>query len=611
MADLIIACERPARGASAPSAAVTVDRLRRAALLLAPDHITPREPLVVESGGVVLAVASPQPDGVRVVVGDEADGEGRRGRASASPEFGDARAGEGGVCVGVLFGDPGAWWQVGAPAPDGTYALVRWSPSALELRTDAAATRTLWCVRTEEAFLASTSQRALVALLGGLELEPQAVSWMLSAGTLGPEVSWDARLRRLPPDARLTLDRSTGTVAEQTLPAERPALPSDRASQIAHVRGLIEAACDALDVQLDRWVLTLSGGIDSRCLLAALLAQGLRPRCLTWTTRAALRKPLSDVSIARLIARRLGLEHEIAILDPEPGDRQAGVERFIAAGEGRTDESAAYVDGLETWRRLFEAGVAGVLRGDEAFTITWNVAAHEDTRRGIGGPMIGDHPEDHLIRSLRLAPQSWPQRLRPLPGEDRLHFRARIILQAYNPIQGAALTGIKTRYLEVANPLLSRRVVAAAHALPAELIRGKTSLRAITRTVVPFVPTARSSSLPSQSEVLHDPEIVELVVRELMEPRIERILPADGARRVLASLSSGEAASPLSEQARHALKKASVLLPLPVLLRLKPPWKGPDPLPPSRLAYRAFLASRTVALLENDGRALGGTDQAG
>ena len=54
---------------------------------------------------------------------------GRRRRASPAP-----RRRGGGLCVGGLFGTPGAWWQVGAEAPEGTYALARWDAGAVELR---------------------------------------------------------------------------------------------------------------------------------------------------------------------------------------------------------------------------------------------------------------------------------------------------------------------------------------------------------------------------------------------------------------------------------------------------------------------------------------------
>lgn len=605
MSDLVLVCERrgPGGGARGPeggarAAAYSAASVRRAALLLAPPEITPHEPLVADSGGVLVAIANPQPEGVRLRGGDA-------GAAAQASSAGPKPGRDDGACVGVLFGEPAAWWRVGGAAPDGTCALARWDERAVELLTDACATRTLWYAQTEDAFLASTSQRALVALLGDFELLPEAVSWMLSAGHLGPEVSWDARLRRLPPNARLTLDRASWTHAVTEERLEWAPLAGDRASHIARVQTALGSVCAALDLDLERWPLALSGGVDSRVLLAELVRQGRRPRCLTWSTRASLRNPLSDVTIARVITRRFGVEHEVVVLDPDPGGVEAAVNRFVAANEGRNAEYAGYVDGMALWRHLFDAGVTGVLRGDEAYGAAYHPATHENTRRGVGGAMVRDYPEGHLVRTLELASQTWPERLQPRADEDPLRFRARMIGQAYNAIQAAGLNGIKARYVEIANPHLSRRVLDSVRALPPEVLRGKATLYALSRAAAPYIPTARFSSTQSMPEILASPAMLELMVGELAGARVARVLAGDGALRVLAALvAAGETTPTLEAHLKRALKKAMVPLPATLVMRLKPPWKGPEPLPASRLAFRVLLASRTVALLEEDARAL-------
>ena len=53
MADLIVACTRLGRHG------VGAERLRRAALRLAPPEVPPRAPLLLEADGVVAAVANP------------------------------------------------------------------------------------------------------------------------------------------------------------------------------------------------------------------------------------------------------------------------------------------------------------------------------------------------------------------------------------------------------------------------------------------------------------------------------------------------------------------------------------------------------------------------
>ena len=91
-----------------------------------------------------------------------------------------------GVCLGAVQDHPATWSRVASPVPDGSYVLLRHSDDALELISDALASRTVWYVHTAELFLASTSQRALVSLLGDFQPDRAAVLWMATSGTLGP-----------------------------------------------------------------------------------------------------------------------------------------------------------------------------------------------------------------------------------------------------------------------------------------------------------------------------------------------------------------------------------------------------------------------------------------
>ena len=74
MADLILACPREGH---APFAA---ERLRRAALRLAPPEVPPREPLLLESDGVVAVAANPTAEGVFLRGGEEESGDRGDGR---------------------------------------------------------------------------------------------------------------------------------------------------------------------------------------------------------------------------------------------------------------------------------------------------------------------------------------------------------------------------------------------------------------------------------------------------------------------------------------------------------------------------------------------------
>jgi len=113
---------------------------------------------------------------------------------------------------------PEAWWIPGSPAPDGSYALFRAGPKQVELLTDVLASRTVWYVQTEDLFIASTSQQANRFFLGDYRPNVAAYPWMLSAGNLGPGYGWDLRLRPVPGDARLRLDRATWKISLHRMP---------------------------------------------------------------------------------------------------------------------------------------------------------------------------------------------------------------------------------------------------------------------------------------------------------------------------------------------------------------------------------------------------------
>ena len=588
MADLILVCSRPGRPP------VAAERVRHAAQRLAPPGVPLREPLLLEAAGATAAVANPTCEGVFLHHGADGSDNGPAGGAA---------------CVGGLFGKPGPWWSAGTDAPEGTYALVRWNADTVELLSDIGASRTLWYALTEDAFLTSTSQRALVMLLGSFELEVKATACFLASGTLGPTVSWDARLRRVLPDARVDLDRATWRLQDRRAPFVLSTAAGDDAAHVARLRAAIETTCGSLNLDLERWVLALSGGRDSRTLLAFLVENGLRPRCVTWTTRASLRNPLSDASIARRLTRRYRVEHELLLLDAKNVDAETVVARFVAANEGRNDEIAGYMDGFAIWRDLAQGGVTGVIRGDQMFGANWHPRNAEQVRLTMCGETADDYPQGHVIRRLHLASQTWPDHVSIAPGESLVDYGQRYEEQGYNAIVLAGLNASKARYLEIVNPHLSRAVIGAVHALTPRLRDYTRGYARIADALDRTIPYARFSSTPSASDLLASPELLKMLARDLTSPGAARVLSDDGPILLLTAL----ALSASDTKNRWAdweerLKDASICLPYNFTLRLadrlRPVQSEADPLPTIKLAFRALLATRTVDLFETDAEAV-------
>ncbi len=71
--------------------------------------------------------------------------------------------------MGILFGASSDWHTPGSAVPDGSYALFRGDNTSVEVLTDAAASRSVWYIKTDDYFIASTSQRAIIILLQSFE----------------------------------------------------------------------------------------------------------------------------------------------------------------------------------------------------------------------------------------------------------------------------------------------------------------------------------------------------------------------------------------------------------------------------------------------------------
>lgn len=576
MADLILICRRDRSGDARERARVeTVARL-----LTPPGVAAPRVPSVIGEDGVLAALANAS-----------GDGSGLR---------------DGGVRVGGFIGPPGAWWGVGSPAPDGTYALVRWDAGTVEVLDDVVGSRAVWYTMDDAAFAVSTSQRALAALLGGLKLDPRAPAWLLSSGTLGPLGAWDERAKALPPDARLVLDRTTWRVTEHRRTAAFAPRGRSRRGHVDALAEAIDASCAALDLDHERWLLPLSGGLDSRVILMALRRGGARPRAVTWTTPSSLRDPLSDARVARRVARRFGVAHEFVVLDHAETGGADALDAFVAAGEGRTDEYAGYIDGLAMWGRLAEAGVDGIIRGDESCGLRKRNVSDAASRRAAGATLAADYPADHLVRRLGLAAQTLPEWLERQADESAEEYCDRADQQLYHPQVLAPLNAIKARYLEVVNPLLSRAVIETVRTLPDDLRVHGRALYAVAARGARGVPFARASSTPSADEYLAHPDVVEEIVRCLTSPAGEEVVSEAGAVALLTALAAESSArAPASTRLKGTLKSVRAFLPKRAGERLSPRYAGPDPLPAARLAFRAAIATKAIALLRADTVALG------
>ncbi|UCG52466.1 MAG: hypothetical protein JSW58_02635 [Candidatus Latescibacterota bacterium] len=544
---------------------------------LSPDNIRPNNADVVTINGVTLAILNPN---------------------------GSCPTRHTSVCLGVMI-DPQDDWHVPLTGvPDGTYALFRSNTDTVELVNDPVGSRTIWFIHRDDVFLASTSQRAIVTLLGSFEPNPHVYPWMLSAGQLGPYNSWDKRIRILKPQSRLFLDRGTWnlTIDEENtdfVPEEKP-----REHHRIELQRVIEHAFSRLELDRSRWVLPLSGGVDSRSILF-LLKDGEALRCITWGLRAALSDPQNDAYIAKRLADQLGLDHtffEVDISTEPPDDL---FNRYLVAGEGRVDAVGGYMDGFEIWKRLFENGVAGIIRGDECFGMRQPVFTPFGVRRYVNCLLLSDYTNlpDHVVSDL--PKQSLPKSLEMYDGEPILRWRDRLYHHYRMPLFMSALNDLKCSYVEVINPFLSRSIVRQVRTIPDSLRLGRKPFMDMMNGVGPKIGYAERSAIDLPENIFGTKPVVELITDELCSSHAASVLPKSvidylaetvriqrtGEEKHAESFLKRHLPRPLTRAAGRITKRQRELL--------RDRYNRPK-LDPNVMAFRAFTISRMIRMLSDD-----------
>lgn len=544
---------------------------------LTPDGLAARPTRTLRAPGVRLSVVNP---GVGSLLRDDGD--------------------RGGACaLGALRAADDAWHRTAAPSPDGSFALARFDANAVELLTDAAASRTVWYCLHDGALFASSSLRAMAMLLGDLVPDHAAAAWMLSAGALGPGRSWDRRVRSLPPDATLRLDRAAFalTVRERPVRFTPAALPLRDAER--QLRSALEAAVGELALDREAWVLPLSGGYDSRGLLL-LLRGGAPLHTVTWGLAASPRDPANDAYVAQQLAERFGTHHEYLTTDLDEAGVGDALGRFVALGEGRTDQVSGYLDGFAIWRHLAARGFHGFIRGDEGFG--WEPAPDEvRARRGVGLATSDDLHDLGLLLADDGVRQAQRDDVAPLArrGEESVAaWRDRLYHSYRLPVVLGPLNEMKCAYLDASTPYLSRSVLELVRTFPDDARTLKRAFRGVVASLAPDQPPFASRSAIAAPRDL------------FARPRVQAYLRAhtDPTGELLAPLRSLLGATRLRARLRRVERGASVALDVVENLLRRRVYRRSEmvrhSVDPGLLAFRLYLIASAERMLRDDAAVL-------
>jgi hypothetical protein len=505
------------------------------------------------------------------------------------------------VCLGFMTPEEQEWWVPGSNVPDGSYALFRSNDEQVEVVSDMLASRSVWYYSDSEVFIASTSQRAIIMCLQQFQFNEKVIPWMLFSGITGPDISWDRRIMLLPGNSVLYFNRNTWQKDITTVPFTYTVRKQSYQLYFDQLHELLSGLLTHSQFDSNKWILTLSGGYDSRCLLLYLKEKpGLRT--ITWGMAGSKDDKDNDAYLAGIIADYYGIPNIYFTTDRSSEDFDTLFNRFLTAGDGRIEHIGGYMDGFHVWSSLFNNKFCGIIRGDHNFG--WSpVYNHDDVYNSLNIRTINNYGNTEFLKKLELPEQSFPEYLSPLQDESMPAMRDRLYSLFRVPCFLAALTDIKMPFVEVYNPLLSSKVNRFIHLLPDQLRTDKKLLKDLILARSPNIPFNKHEAILTHSRIVQEPLIARFLIEEISTMADRSVLP----KKLL-----NQVAGRIQQDYTTLQKRSSRIATWHKIRRILPGWtksmiKRSIPrrdLDFNLLAFRVLIINRMDCLLKHDSRIL-------
>jgi hypothetical protein len=503
---------------------------------------------------------------------------------------------KGSYCLGLADTARGNILSIQSPVPDGTYAIVRVDNHHIEVLSDYTGMRTIWLYHDEEYFIASTSQRMIISFLGNLKLNNDAVRWMLSSGTLGPENSWDKRIKPIQGNTIVSLDRKNWEINyESNKRIEIKPKLADKEWHKNNFGSALATTISNMNIDVNNWKLALSGGKDSRCILYYMKnLPGLKT--VTWGTEKSQKQIRGDSAIAKVLAENCGCKHSFQTTDVSSTGFSLILQRFIEAGEGRIDHISGYMDGMQLWKNLFESGHS-IIRGYDALGATERKITNERQARLTADlKLTSDYKNSIIPVELEIGEEDLPNYLRRDKTESLSQWRDRLWLNFRTPVVTTALDDIKVAYVEIVNPLLYKNVVEAIEILPDGLRSGKSLFTEIVNEMFPEISYASVASIEDADEILKRKDIIEIMKQELTDSKEKGILPSPFISNIVQNVDTGRNILSFRRKIRNLYRLFAPHFFKKIIERKINYY----PMDYRRLALRALIVIRMVELFNND-----------
>ncbi len=503
------------------------------------------------------------------------------------------------ICHGSMIEPPVNWGEPMSKVPDGSFTLYRSSKEKLEIVTDIVASKTVWYYFDEDIFISSSSQRAIIFFLGSFQFNNEVIPWMLATGGLGPDHSWDKRLKMMKGDSSLILDRQAWKLNLVEGECNFHGIDGSDKYHEERLLNVLQNTIGGLKLDYSKWVLPLSGGYDSRGILY-LLKKTSGLRSITWGVKESQSEKLNDAYIAKKLAEKLEIEHAYFLTDVSNEPITNIFNRYLICGEGRVDNPTAYMDGLKIWKDLFESGIQGVIRGDEGFGHFY-VKSELDVRMKVGVPLLSDYSNLGDIHDYGIKKQDIPGWLQKKKDETNELWRDRLYHQYRLSHIIAGLHEIKLPFVEVITPLLTRKTLEVVRTLPDNLRTDKKLFRRIVNSTGPSLAYARYDAVNTPSNIYRRKDVIDEIISELKSENAVVVLPHEFIEYLLVKLVAKETNDNQAANSIYKIIKSHMPEKIKRLLRNTVLKKEMDF---NILAFRSYIISKMSALLTEDAKIL-------
>ncbi|MBN1789463.1 MAG: hypothetical protein JW830_03125 [Bacteroidales bacterium] len=501
------------------------------------------------------------------------------------------------VCLGHMANIEHEWWLPGSGIPDGTFALFRTNNEVSETISDKLASRTIWYYSDINVFIAATSQRAIIMCLKSFHFNDENIPWMLFSGITGPGLSWDRRIKSLPLNSTLTLNRRTWEINISSKPVIYLDQKQTYQQNLKQFDEILTDVLSRSDLDLNKWILTLSGGYDSRGLLLYLKEKPAL-RAITWGTASSETTKINDAIISRAITDFYGIPHTYYTTDRSNEKFNIVLGRFLGAGEGRIEHIGAYMDGMKIWSTLFGENYEGVIRGDHTFGYR-KLLNYNEVINSLSIKTIQSFGNTSEFNSFGLPEQRLPDYFTRNEGESFCSWRDRLFTVFRIPAFMAALNDIKLSYTEVYSPFMTSRVVDFIRSLPDDLRTNKKLLKDLIKKKSPDIPFTKYEAILTHSRVVQEFEIARFLKEEITGIAANSILP----NRLLNHIADRILLNPdkLMKRSAWILTYQKIRNSMPSRVKFLIKKSVPKPgLDFNLLAFRALIIHRMNALLSKD-----------